>query len=446
MTYTEAVNIIFTIIVALLSLPAIHFTLFAIVGVFAYKKYPKAQKERKFGIVISARNEEKVIFNLVESIKKNKYPQDLLTVFVVAHNCDDNTAENARKAGAVVYEYNNDKERMKGYALKHLFKCIERDYGILSFDGFVFFDADNILAENYIAKMNDAFEYYDEKCVIIGYRNSKNFAQNIISGMYGVSFACYNVMECRGRTLCNCSGRVSGTGFLASSQVMKDGWNYVTITEDLEFTADQIMRGTKIRYCEEAVFYDEQPTSVKVMLRQRLRWAKGSLMVLGTRAGKLFRNIFKPKSKTKGSTYDIWAYILPYAVMSLFLGMLQAFLLSPIFGVPLLDGLTFAEYVGKNWISWVISAASAYLLPLVQAVAVFISARDKMPKMSFGRKLLITLCYPFFTLIALPLAVVALFKKVEWKPIPHKEAVSHEALNNSAVAAVAKPNKQRKMK
>lgn len=446
MTYPEIVNLVFTIIVTLLSLPILHLMVFSVVGVFAYKKYPQAKKTRKFGIVISARNEEKVIANLVESIRKNKYPQDLLTVFVVAHNCDDNTAANARNAGAIVYEYNNDKERMKGYALKHLFECIERDYGTLSFDGFVFFDADNILTENYIAKMNDAFEYYDEKCIIIGYRNSKNFAQNVVSGMYGVSFAQCNVTEYRGRTLCNCSCRVSGTGFMVSSQVMKDGWNYVTITEDLEFTADQILNGVKVRYCEEAVFYDEQPTSVRVMLRQRLRWAKGSLMVLGTRAGKLFRGIFNPKSNTKGSTYDIWAYILPYAVISLCLGILKTFLLSPIFGVPLWEGLTFWEYVAKNWLVWLVSALSMYLLPVAQAIVVFIVARDKMPKMSFGKKLLITLCYPFYTFIALPLAVVALFKKVEWKPIPHKEAVTHEALNSPVAATVAKHGKHNKKK
>lgn len=442
MSYTETVKLIFAVITALVSLPAIHFIVFAVIGLFAYKKYPKAKKERKLGIVISARNEEKVIANLIESVKKNKYPQNLLTVFVVAHNCDDNTAANARSAGAVVYEYTNDKERMKGYALKHLFRCIERDYGILSFDGFVFFDADNVLAENYIAKMNDAYEYYDEKSIIIGYRNSKNFSQNLISGMYGVMFACYNVLECRGRTICNCSGRVSGTGFMVNSQVMKDGWNYVTITEDLEFTADQILRGIKIRYCEEAVFYDEQPTTLKVMLCQRLRWAKGSLMVLGTRAGKLFKGIFAAKSKTKGSTYDIWAYILPYAVIGLFLGILQAFLLSPLFGVPLWNGLTFKEFVEASWVGWVISAVSAYMLPFVQSVAVFVAARDKIPPMSFGKKLLITLIYPFFTLIALPLAVIAMFKKAEWKPIPHDQAVTYEALSGSVAATVAEPDEQ----
>ena len=51
----------------------------------------------------------------------------------------------------------------------------------------------------------------------------------------------------------------------------KDGWKYVTLTEDWEFSADQILRGNKIKFCDEAVFYDEQPVSTKIMIRQRLR-------------------------------------------------------------------------------------------------------------------------------------------------------------------------------
>ena len=78
---------------------------------------------------------------MINSIRKNNYPQDKLHIFVIAHNCNDNTAEIARKSGATVYEYNNPEERTKGYALKHLFECIIRDYGVENFDGFFVFDA-----------------------------------------------------------------------------------------------------------------------------------------------------------------------------------------------------------------------------------------------------------------------------------------------------------------
>lgn len=434
MAYKDIVYLIFTIFSTVLSIPAIHFFVFAVVGLFKYKKYPKAQKYRKYGIIIPARNEEKVVANLIESVQKNNYPQELLTVFVVAHNCTDKTAEVSRNAGAVVYEYDNPAERTMGYAFKHLFECIERDYGTQSFDGFFLFNADNILAENYFEKMNDAFEFWGEKDTVTSFRNSKNFGQNVISGLYGLHFLNGCRFESRGRTVCGCSTRVQGTGYVISSKVVKDGWKYVTLTEDWEFSADQVLQGNKIRYCDEAVFYDEQPTTVKIMLRQRLRWAKGHLLVFGTRSAQLFAGLFRPSVKSKGSTYDFLANIIPYPVISLFVGLLQFILLSPLFGVPFFDGLPIVDYVANNWLSWVISASSAFAVYVLQAIVVFVCERKRIQNVSIGKKILITLLWPLFNLIAVPLQIVALFKKVEWKAIPHKEAISHDALNGTSHA------------
>lgn len=61
----------------------------------------------KFAVVIAARNESAVIGQLINSIKKQKYPAELVDIYVVADNCTDNTAEVARQAGAQVYVRNN---------------------------------------------------------------------------------------------------------------------------------------------------------------------------------------------------------------------------------------------------------------------------------------------------------------------------------------------------
>ena len=55
-------------------------------------------------MIISARNERDVIHNLIDSIKKQNYPAELIDTFVCADNCTDDTAERAREAGAIVYE------------------------------------------------------------------------------------------------------------------------------------------------------------------------------------------------------------------------------------------------------------------------------------------------------------------------------------------------------
>ena len=188
MSYIDIVMLVTNALITLLGLVMAHFAIFGITGVFARKTYPKTDKINKYGLIIPARNEEKVVAGLIESIKKNNYPQDKLQIFVIAHNCTDKTAEIARSHGVTVYEYNNPKENTMGYAFKYLFSCIERDYGTQNYDGFFLFNADNLLDINYISKMNDAFEYYGHDSVITSYRNSKNFGANLISGLYGVYF------------------------------------------------------------------------------------------------------------------------------------------------------------------------------------------------------------------------------------------------------------------
>ena len=50
----------------------------------------------KYAVVIAARNEEKVIGNLLDSIKQQDYPSELVTTFVVADNCTDKTQHRDR--------------------------------------------------------------------------------------------------------------------------------------------------------------------------------------------------------------------------------------------------------------------------------------------------------------------------------------------------------------
>lgn len=87
-----------------------------------------SKKNHKYAVIISARNESNVIEQLVESVKWQKYPKELIDIFVVADNCTDNTAEVARNAGAIVYERFNSVQVGKGYALDYLFSKIKENY------------------------------------------------------------------------------------------------------------------------------------------------------------------------------------------------------------------------------------------------------------------------------------------------------------------------------
>ena len=282
-------NIVGNVITILLA----YKTIYWIIGVFFTRKFKPAKNNHKYAILIAARNEKNVIGNLLDSIKKQDYPQELLTVFVVADNCTDNTAEIARKRGAICYERFDDEHKTKGFALQYLLEKIEEDYGRMSFEGYFIFDADNLLKKDYISRMNDAFDAGEK--IITSYRNTKNFDENWIASTYALHWIRSIRSNHRARSILRLATNIQGTGFLFANEIVKDGWKYTSLTEDRALTADAVAQGYKISYQDAAEFYDEQPTNLKVALRQRTRWSKGHLMAFVETGPYLLMNVLTGK-------------------------------------------------------------------------------------------------------------------------------------------------------
>ena len=296
---------IFAAIGALLGAMSCYYTVYAIVGLFATRHFAPAKRRHRYAIVIAARNEEAVIGRLLESIRLQDYPSELLTVFVVADNCTDGTAQAARRGGAVCYERCDPDHRTKGYALEYLFSCIARDYGTDAFEGYFVFDADNLLNRDYVSRMNEAFDAGEH--IVTSCRASKNFGDNWISASYALHWLRTVRMEHRARSVFGLATRIQGTGFLFASELVKNGWHYTSLTEARAFTADAVAAGYPISYCDAAVFYDEQPVSLRIALRQRIRWAKGHLQAFAETGWPLWKHVFTSHdAPTAFMSYDMF--------------------------------------------------------------------------------------------------------------------------------------------
>lgn len=176
-----------------------------------------------------------------------------LTVFVMADNCTDATADIARREGAVVYTRFNREKVGKGYALEQLLLHIEEDYPKV-YDGFFVFDADNVLDCRFVEEMNRTFS--DGYEVVTSYRNSKTRGQLDFRRLCPVVYPGIPVPE----QLPDASGhQLRGVrhGFLFSRQVMEstNGWKFHLLTEDIEFSVHHILQGRKIGFCADAVLY-----------------------------------------------------------------------------------------------------------------------------------------------------------------------------------------------
>ena len=374
---------------------------------FAKKKSKARVTDHKYAVLIAARNEEVVIGNLIESIKDQKYDSSLVNVFVVADNCTDKTAEIARSLGATVYERFNKERVGKGYAMEYLLDRINADYGWDSFDGYFIFDADNVLDENYIAEMNKTFS--QGYSIVTGYRNSKNYGDNWISAGYALWFIRESRYLNNSRMLLGTSCAVSGTGFFFSRKVMESihGWKFHLLTEDIEFSVDQIIKGQKIGFCAGAVLYDEQPVTFRQSWRQRLRWARGFLQVFMKYGFGLLKGI----GKGHFSCYDMSMTVMPAYVLTV--SLIVAYLVT---------GLTGAGTV-LPMVHYVLQMVAG-LYATLYVVGLFTTITEwKNIHTTPAKKVLYTFTFPVFMLTYIPISLVALFsRKVQWKPIEHHRA------------------------
>ncbi len=390
-------------------------TVYMIVGLFTTKKFACARRQHRYAVVIAARNEEAVIGNLLESIAAQDYPTELVTVFVVADNCTDLTAQKARQHGAVCYERFDNVHVTKGYALEFLFERIERDYGIESFEGYFVFDADNLLERDFISRMNDAFDSGEK--LITSYRNTKNFDDGWLAAGYALHWLRTSRMESRARAAMGVSTRLQGTGYLFSSELVRDGWHFTSLTEDREFSSAAVVRGCHITYQHEAQFYDEQPTSLWIALRQRIRWSKGNLWAFTHFNRALLKRMASEKSLGgKYVCYDMIMTNFPTSIFTIPLKLAKALMIVLLF-------VSAAVYDGSS-----VAVLAATLLEVLifehlgtipMAWVVLWTERRRIPRMKWYRKLWYSLMFPMFSMIGDLSTWIAAFTRVTWKPIPH---------------------------
>ncbi|MCL2610530.1 MAG: glycosyltransferase [Defluviitaleaceae bacterium] len=375
-------------------------------------------KNYRYAILIAARNEEAVIQNLIKSILLGDYPRELIDIFVVADNCIDNTANLARKLGAFCYERQDKKNQGKGYALDFLLKKIFYEHSQKNFDAFIVFDADNLLAPNYITEMNKTFN--EGHKVITSYRNSKNYSINWISAGMSLWFLLESQYMNRSRMLLKTGCLVSGTGFLISKEIVdkNDGWPFFLLTEDIEFSVHCAILNERIAYSEKAMFYDEQPFTLKQSFRQRIRWAKGFYQVFLRYGLKLFKSIFIGSGFY---SFDVLMKILPARLFSS-LGILINIIILVFSQI-----IAIYSYSLLNFVLFVMFYA--YIILFIRGLITIITEWHKIHcKNIFKITYLFT--FPIFVFTYTPISLIALFSRTIWKPVAHTENITIENLLN----------------
>lgn len=384
-------------------------------------KIGEAKKNHTYAFFIAAHNEDAVIAQLVQSIKSQDYPKELFDVFVVADACTDATAQRAREAGAIVYERNDLARKGKSWVMDYGFDRILNEYGD-KYEAFIVFDADNLLSPTYLLEMNKVFDA--GYLVSTSYRNSKNFDSSWVSSAMALWFLREAKFLNNPRMMLNTSCAISGSGWLVSTSIVRGmhGWDFHTLTEDIQFSTFCASQGIQIAYAP-AEFYDEQPITLAASWTQRMRWTKGFYEVFFSYVGDLFHCITKGERRRFGS-YDMLMTIAPgnlLSLLSVFVNSLYLIVGSLSRGY-LATQSELSMCVGSLFMTF----ASMYVTFFILGVVTTISERKHIRCAPDKRWRIYSnlFTFPLFMMTYIPMTVVALFKKVEWVPTKHTVAIS----------------------
>ena len=358
-------------------------------------------KQNRFMAIIPAHNEEKVVGNLIASLKRQNYPKELYDIYVIADNCTDNTAKVAKEAGAIVYERFDEEHKTKGYALNWFLKQkIEEN---APYDAFCIFDADNIVDENFIKNMNKKLCQGEE--VVQGYRDIKNPTDSWITAGYAIFYWTMNRFYHLARYNLGLSPLINGTGFMVKFDIIKPtGWDTNTLTEDIEFSLKTIISGKKLGWATDAIVYDEQPVGFKQSWSQRSRWTVGHIQCL------------------KEYTIPLAVAVKEHKTLMNFDGLLYMIGSIPMFVLTIiLLILNFVMYFSNGmstldlFINCLRYLLPTFLLPIITAIMIMILDKKPIRPMIKGLAL-----YPLFLGSWLLINFKCLFKKqTKWEKIEH---------------------------
>lgn len=367
-----------------------------------FKEKPLLEKKNnRFMAIIPAHNEQAVIENLIHSLQKQNYPKELFDIYVIADNCTDRTATIAKNAGVIVYERFDSMHKTKGAALNwFLAQKIKEN---APYDAFCIFDADNIVDVNFLKNMNR--KLCQGETVVQGYRDIKNPTDSWITAGYAIFYWTMNRFYHLARYNIGLSPLINGTGFMVRfDQVKPEGWNTKTLTEDIEFSLKQIIKGRKLGWARDAVVYDEQPVGFKQSWSQRSRWTVGHIQCMHEYTKELAVAVKENKTIMN---FDGLLYIV---------GSIPMFIITIV--LLLVNGLLYAgnSITGAELIwSYVRYIVPTFFLPILTAMLIMKMEHKPIKPMIKG-----LLCYPLFLGSWLVINFKCLFKReTTWEKIEH---------------------------
>jgi len=297
-------------------------TIYAVFSSLAYnfkkrklKKYPEVINEdyKPFiSVMIPAHNEEGVIASTVKNILNMTYEN--FEVIVIDDRSSDNTA-------SVIKDLEKKYDKVKALirepgAFPGKSAVLNDAYVIAKGDAILVFDADATVDPDFLNKLVPKLEPKDVGAVqarkVIRNKNY-NWLTRCQSNEYSIDVNCQ-----LGRDSVKGAVELRGNGELIKREALDDigGWNNYTITDDLDMSTRLHIKGWDVRFCLDAVVYEEAIIYVIPLFRQRRRWLEGTIRRYLEFSGQALRS----RDMSLRASVDMMAYISEF-IMPVWCGM-----------------------------------------------------------------------------------------------------------------------------
>ena len=260
------INSIELIVYIYLSVAAVYFVFFAFMGLFPYRrKIHPSPSIRRMAVLIPGYKEDIVILEVAEASLKQSYPATSFDVIIVADSFKPETVEALKKLPLKVVEVKFEKST-KSKSLNAAMEAVGDNYDVA-----VVLDADNIIAFDFLEKINEAFE--SGFTAVQGHRMAKNM-NNSMAVLDSISEEINNHIFRKGHRVAGLASGLIGSGMAFTYDMFKKRMLAIEAIGgfDKELELTMLRDGIKIEYLDDAVVLDEKVQDKVVFENQRKRW------------------------------------------------------------------------------------------------------------------------------------------------------------------------------
>ncbi len=229
-----------------------------------------------FSVIVPVKNEGKLVGRLFEAIQKINYPKEKIEIVVVEDGSSDDTfticrlfADKHDNVTVLQRPFSDGKPSALNYALK-----------FVKNDIVAVFDADNVPA---VDSFLNAAKYFNDQSVaaLQGKTMCINSKENMLTQFISYEEAIWCEAYLRGKDTLGLFVHLKGScQFIRRITLEKlSGFDENTLSEDMEISARITENGYGIRYGGDVCSWQESPSTIKSLFKQRTRWYRGTMEV-----------------------------------------------------------------------------------------------------------------------------------------------------------------------